>query len=231
MTAIGYIRVSTEDQAREGISLDLQVSKIRDYCRLNELGLAGIYGDPGVSGKSADVRPGLQAILYLVRQRRIAHVVVYKLDRLARNTIECLEMAEEMAGLDVALHSITEKLDTKSAIGRFFFTLMASLAEMERHLIGERTLAALARKRENGGRVGRYARLGYRLDGDQVEPDPIERRAICRALDLRGDGLTYREISTVLFEEGCRSRNGNRYSPSVIGKMLRGGANGISPSE
>ncbi|MEW6351712.1 MAG: recombinase family protein, partial [Thermodesulfobacteriota bacterium] len=107
--AVGYIRVSTQEQAQEGVSLEMQIAKIKAYSDLNDLFLAGIYGDPGISGKSIKARPGIQAVLSLVKAKRIGAVVVYKLDRLGRNTIETLDIAKRMDKAGVALHSITER--------------------------------------------------------------------------------------------------------------------------
>jgi DNA invertase Pin-like site-specific DNA recombinase len=131
--AVGYVRVSTEEQSRK-VSPEMQAAKIRTYAELNDLELVDIIEDAGISGKSIKARPGIQEVLNMVKARKVDAVIVYKLDRLARNTIECLNMAEGMDKAGCALHSISEKLDTQSALGRFFFTLTASLAEMERTL-------------------------------------------------------------------------------------------------
>ena len=105
--AVGYIRVSTEEQSREGISLEMQAAKIRAYAELNDLELVDTVEDAGISGKSIKARPGIQAVLKMVEARKIDAVIVYKLDRLARNTIECLNMAEGMDKAGCALHSIS----------------------------------------------------------------------------------------------------------------------------
>ena len=127
--SIGYIRVSTQEQAREGISLEMQAHKITQYARLHEMHLIEIIRDEGISAKSIEARPGVLRALDMVSSRQVESVIVFKLDRLARNTRQALEIAELMRKKEVALHSITEKLDTDSAIGEFFFTLMASLCK------------------------------------------------------------------------------------------------------
>lgn len=221
--AVGYIRVSTAGQAADGVSMDMQIAKIKAYCALEDMELVGIYGDPGISAKSIDKRPGLQAILRMVEKKKIHNVVIYKLDRLARNTVECLEMAEQLDKKGVGLHSITEKLDTKTAVGRFFFTLLASLAEMERRLIGERTKEALGRKKELGERVSRRIPYGYllRSDGKTLAENPDEMRVVERASALWNDGLSLREVSRILAEEGMMSRTGKEFAPSAISKMVQ----------
>ncbi|MFC1834284.1 recombinase family protein [Thermodesulfobacteriota bacterium] len=185
MRAVGYIRVSTEEQSKEGISMDMQATKIRAYAELNDMELVDIVEDAGISGKSIKARPGVQEILSVVKAKQIQAVVVYKLDRLARNTIETLEMAERMAKKGVALHSITEKLDTQSAMGKFFFTLMASMAEMERNVIAERTAAAMAQKRSKGEFCGGQAPYGFRNENGQLVEVPDEQEVITRIHNLK----------------------------------------------
>jgi len=90
MSAIGYARVSTEDQAKEGVSLDNQKSKIKAYCQLKDLELREIVEDAGLSAKNLR-RPGVQKVLRLARRKEIDAVVVYKLDRIFRSTVDALE--------------------------------------------------------------------------------------------------------------------------------------------
>jgi len=223
--AIGYIRVSTEEQSREGISMDMQASKIRTYTTLNDLNLVGIIDDSGLSAKSIKGRPGVQRVLDLVKARKIDAVVVYKLDRLARNTVECLEMAKIMDKSGVALHSITEKLDTQSALGRFFFTLVASLAEMERGIISERTAAALAQKRARCEKTGGSCPYGYTVDGEgRLLPNLEEQKAIHRIRELRRKGFAYQRIVEQLTSEGIYTRKGTPFRETQIIRIIKAAA-------
>ena len=151
-----------QKQAKHGVSLDMQRSKITAYADLEDMDLVDIIADEGISGCNIKGRPGIQRALAMVKSREIKAVIVYKLDRL-RNTIEALQVAKLMDRNGVALHSITEKLDTKSAMGRFFFTLMASIAEMERGIISERIQAAMDRKREKNEPCSDNPPFGYRI--------------------------------------------------------------------
>jgi site-specific DNA recombinase len=220
--AAGYIRVSTEEQSREGISLDMQRAKIQAYASLNDLELTEIVEDAGLSGKSIKGRPGMQRVLDMVTSKAVGAVIVYKLDRLARNTIEALEMAQTMDKAGVALHSISEKLDTQSALGRFFFTLTASLAEMERNLISERTAAALAQKRAQGQKTGGAVPYGYRADDQgRLIPHAGEQKAIRRIQELRADGYSYANIAAALEREGIKTRRGTAFQPTQIVRILK----------
>jgi site-specific DNA recombinase len=220
--AIGYVRVSTEEQSREGISLEMQAAKIRQYAELNDMELVDIVEDAGISGKSIKARPGIQTSLSMVKARQVDAVIVYKLDRLARNTIECLEMAKVMDRAEVALHSISEKLDTQSAMGRFFFTLTASLAEMERGIISERTAAALAQKKVNGEKTGGLCPYGYKADdAGRLVPNADEQRVIERIRELRGRGLAYQRVADTLTADGYLTRKGTPFRETQIIRILR----------
>lgn len=220
---VGYIRVSTRNQAEDGVSLALQVEKIKAYCYLNDIELVAIYGDPGLSGKTAIKRPGLQAVLDMAKRKRISHMVVYKLDRFSRSTMDCLDMCSQFNKSDVALHSICEKLDTKSALGRFFFTLLGALAELERALISERTTDALRKKMRDGEKVSCQAPFGFRHEGDYAVPDEKEQEALemIRELKHGSDQISLRKVAKALSEKGYKGRNGGRISVSTIHKIWK----------
>src|SRR5690348_12261484 len=108
--AIGYVRVSTEEQAAEGVSLEAQRAKVVAYCGLHGLSLDQTYADEGLSGKRADNRPGLQsAIIHTCKSKGV--LVVYSLSRLARSTRDAIDIAERLAKAGADLVSITEKID------------------------------------------------------------------------------------------------------------------------
>lgn len=222
MKACGYIRVSTEEQSQNGVSMDMQTAKIRQYCELNDMTLTEIIEDAGISGKSIKARPGIQRVLGIVKAHQVDAVVVYKLDRLARNTIETIEMANLMDKAGCALHSISEKLDTHSALGRFFFTLTASLAEMERGIISERTAAGMAQKQAKGESTGQVA-FGYRLasDGIHIEPEPSEQAVIGRIVELKGQGHSFRKIAQKLNDEGYRTKESGQWNHVQVARVYR----------
>ena len=125
--AIGYIRVSTEEQAREGVSLENQKQKIVAYCDIYGLNLVEIIEDAGQSAKSIN-RDGMQRLMEIIGKRtaEINCIVTYKLDRLFRNAEEALRYSSHWDKKGIALCSVVEQLDTKSAMGKFFFTINAS---------------------------------------------------------------------------------------------------------
>jgi DNA invertase Pin-like site-specific DNA recombinase len=194
--AVGYIRVSTEDQAREGISLDAQKAKIEAYAAISSLELLEIIRDEGASGKSLD-REGIARLLELVDAGEVVAVIVYKLDRLSRKTLDTLSLIESFESKGIAFHSITEKVDTKSATGRFFLTIISALAQMERDLIAERTKDALSQKKKKGEWTGRVP-FGFRLENNRLVEDPEQIKVIQKAKRLRRSGRSLREISRAL---------------------------------
>jgi site-specific DNA recombinase len=193
LEAIGYARVSTEEQVREGVSLEVQSDHIRRYGDLYGLNLAEILIDEGRSGKDMD-RPAMRELTARVKRDEVGAVVFYKLDRVGRNTVDILTFAETLKAAGVALHSVTERIDTTSAHGGFFFTLLAALAEMERRQIAERTTAALTHKKERGEWVGRPP-LGYQVIEGELVPDPEKQDVTAKAKRLRRQGKSIREIA------------------------------------
>ncbi|MBL8251978.1 MAG: recombinase family protein, partial [Candidatus Competibacter sp.] len=151
-TAIGYIRVSTEGQAQDGVSLDAQRAKIAAWCDLNDYDLTAVHVDAGISGKSADNRPGLQAAL--AECKKGSALVVYSLSRLARSTRDTIEISERLNKVGGDLVSLSEKIDTTTAAGKMVFRMMAVLAEFERDQISERTASAMQFKKAKGERFG-----------------------------------------------------------------------------
>jgi DNA invertase Pin-like site-specific DNA recombinase len=141
---IGYARVSTDDQ-----SLDLQ------YDALTKAGCERIFDDKASGAR--DDRPGLADALSHCRPGDV--LCVYKLDRLGRTTRGLLELVEDLRKRDIGFRSLSDSIDTTTTMGRFFFTVMAGLAEMERDLIRERTRAGLAASRARGRKGGRKPKL------------------------------------------------------------------------
>jgi site-specific DNA recombinase len=223
LKTLGYVRVSTEEQSREGVSLDMQTAKIQAYCELHGLDLVGIETDAGLSGRSIAGRPGVQAVLERVRKKRnsLKCLVVYKLDRLARNTKEALEIAQLLQKRGVALHSVCEKLDTTNACGELFFALLAAMAQWEQATISERTAAALARKKEKSERVSRFAPYGYRFEGGSVVPEPTEQETIRTIQLLSAQGQTTRSIGPFLAERNVLNRNGKPFGRTEVCRLLQ----------
>lgn len=220
-TAIGYVRVSTEGQAREGVSLDAQGERIEAYAKAKGLDLVEMLVDEGQSGKTLD-RPGLQTLLGRCRAGMVGHIIVWRLDRLTRRTRHLLSLVEEvfLAG-GIELHSVSESLDTSTPHGRFVLTLFGGLAQMERELIGERTRAALAHKRANRQPTS-HPPLGFRSNGrrNHMVPVPEELAVVRLILDLWRAGRSYRAIAATLNHDGPPTKQGARWHASTVKKVV-----------
>jgi DNA invertase Pin-like site-specific DNA recombinase len=171
MKTIGYVRVSTDKQADQGVSLDAQADKIRAMAVVQGAEVVEIIVDSGESAKSLK-RPGMAKLLALVDAGKVQAVIIAKLDRLTRSVKDLCELLERFERRGVALVSVAESLDTGSAVGRLVLNIMAAVSQWEREAIGERTRDALKHKSANGERVGNAA-YGYRLaaDGQHLEAD------------------------------------------------------------
>jgi site-specific DNA recombinase len=198
MKAIGYIRVSTEDQAREGVSLENQGSKIVAYADLHGLELVEVIRDDGLSGKSLE-RPGFERLQGILDAGEAHAVIAYKLDRLSRKTVDILTILDTWDKRGIAFHCIQDRIDTTSAAGRFLVTILSGLAQMERDLISERTKDALAHKKRNREWCGRIP-FGYRIDGTRLVESPVEMEMIQKIKrayrkDRSGKRATMRELA------------------------------------
>jgi DNA invertase Pin-like site-specific DNA recombinase len=207
MKAIGYVRVSTQDQVEGGVSLDAQEAKIRAWADLNGAADVVIFRDEGLSGKRSDNRPGLQAALDAVGKGDA--LVCYSLSRLSRSTRDTLAIADALTKKDADLVSLSEKIDTTTAAGKMVFRLLAVLSEFERDQVSERTRFALAHKKANGEKTGGDVPFGYRARQGKLYPHREEQEAVRLILDLRADGLSLRKIGDRLTAAGIRRKGGS----------------------
>lgn len=220
-TAIGYVRVSTDQQANEGVSLEAQAAKLSAWSTLSDADLAATYVD-ALSGKRADNRPELQKALDHVCRVK-GTLVVYSLSRLARSTKDTLAIAERLQKAGANLVSLSESIDTTSAAGKMVFRLLAVLAEFERDQVAERTTAALRYKINNGERVGKV-RFGYDLaaNGVTLTANEAEQNVLAIINELREAGESMRAIAAELTRRGILTKEGNTsWSHSSVQRILK----------
>jgi DNA invertase Pin-like site-specific DNA recombinase len=222
---IGYTRVSTEEQAAGGLSLEAQATKIRAYCGLYELDLLRIESDPGFSGKDLE-RPGARAVLADLRKRKDGAdgLVVAKLDRLTRSLRDWQHLIEEFfeERRGKRLFSVEESIDTRRASGRLVLNVIMTVAQWEREVIGERTKDALAAKIARGERCGKV-RFGHDLaaDGRALIENAREQAAIRLMHEWRAQGKTYRQLCDLLEEMGIETKEGGKiWLPMTIKRIL-----------
>jgi DNA invertase Pin-like site-specific DNA recombinase len=219
----GYIRVSTADQAREGVSLDAQRERLTAYCAMRGLALVDIIADEGVSGTIplAD-RAGGAKLLEMTKRQTVTEVAALKLDRLFRNTHDALGKMAQWDKASVGLHLIDmggAAVDTRSAMGRMMLTMMAGFAQFERDLISERTVASLQFKKRHKVIYGPVP-LGFAREGDNLVRDQREALLVARILSMRGQGLPLRKIADALNAEGVGGKLGGRFHASTVRAVL-----------
>jgi DNA invertase Pin-like site-specific DNA recombinase len=225
LRVVGYTRVSTEEQATGGFSLDAQATKIRQYCELYELDLMRIEPDPGFSGKTLD-RPGVAAVLAELRKRKggADGLVVPKLDRLTRSLRDWQHLIEEFfeEKRGRRLFSVEESIDTRRASGRLVLNVIMTVAQWEREVIGERTKDAMAAKMARKECCG-AVRFGFDLapDGKTLVENGPEQRAIGLMRDWRGERRTYREMCALLEDLGIETKEGSKiWLPMTVRRIL-----------
>ncbi len=227
-TAVGYVRVSTEEQAREGYSLAAQERAIREYCGARGWALAEVYVDRGASAKSIAGRPELQRLLADANGRTFNALVVWKLDRLSRRLLDLLSIFDELEGHGVEPACIQEPLES-TPLGRFQRGVLGAVAQLERETIVERTKFGLAEKARQGGLLGSLP-VGYvKVDGAVLE-DPEAAPRVRQLFELYATGA-YSLMGLVEWADqvGFRTPAGRPWhkvnlrtvlrNPSYIGKV------------
>ena len=221
MKVAGYIRVSTEEQAREGYGLAAQEQSIRAYCQAQGWELVEVYADAGRSGKSMKGREELARLLGDAQDERFQRVIFWKLDRLGRNLRDLLDICDQLERLNVGIVSVQEAIDTGTATGRMIRSVLGALAEFERETIVDRIKAGLAEKARQGELVGPLP-LGYQRDeSGAVTVDQAIAPLVCEAFQRYATGeYSLREMAQWAARVGLRSLEGNPLDRLSIRKIL-----------
>jgi site-specific DNA recombinase len=215
--AVGYTRVSTREQAEEGVSLAAQRRRIEAYCDAKGWELREIIEDAGHSGGKLD-RPGLQSIIEACRRRAIGVVVVLRLDRLTRSVKDLGFLVEDVFGrCGVEFATIEDNFDTTTANGRLVMNVLASVVQWEREAISERTRLALAEKRRQGKFVGELP-FGFDLapDGESLLPNADEQRVLRRIRAARTRGQSFQAIADRLNRQGVPTKQGAAWYSTTV---------------
>jgi site-specific DNA recombinase len=215
---IGYARVSTEEQARGGVSLGDQQEKLRAYAALTDADLLRVEVDAGLSGKNLE-RPALRRALEAVLDGEADALIVYAIDRLSRSTLDFLTVVSDLARAGRGFVSVREQMDTSTPHGRFTMTILAAMAEMEREMISARCRDATARCRATGRVFGRTP-FGFRREGDRLLPDPAEAAVLEEMRAARADGISSHKIADMLNARGVPPKAGAAWYGSSVRSVL-----------
>jgi site-specific DNA recombinase len=222
---VGYVRVSSDEQARNGVSLAAQRERLQAYAVAMELELVAVYEDAGASAGTLN-RPGLQSALAALRARRATGLVVVKLDRLTRSVTDLGALLREYFLKCHDLLSVSDSIDTRSATGRLMLNLLTSVTAWEREQGGERTRAALlqlkAQRRCYGQIPVELRDSGKRdVDGRRILVSSVAGTAtLARARDLRAAGASLRDVAAALASEGRRTAKGGRWAAETVRLLL-----------
>lgn len=216
-----YSRVSTDEQAAEGVSLDAQESRCQMWAELHGAIVVESIADAGVSGKTMK-RDGIDRLWSLVNAGSVDTVVVTELSRLTRSARDFANVVADLTEAGVSVVSIDNGLDTSDMCGRLVAGILSYVNAFEREQIGQRTRAALAQVKAEGRHIGRPP-VGFTSEGGKlVVSDPARVELAQRAATLHADGSSYRTIAETFNAEGIATGSGSgSWHAPAIGRLMR----------
>ena len=202
-----YIRVSTEDQAREGFSLGEQEEKLKQLCDYKGYEVYKVYCDAGISAKDMEHRPKFQEMLKDMKDGKINYIVAYKLDRVTRSVRDLEELISQLEKYNTYLVCDRDDVNTSTANGRFFVRMLTVLSQLEIEIVSERTKFGLNGAIKSGHLPGQVA-LGFKKDGNKKTIiDPATAPIVKRVFDLYLQGKTFLQISNIFNDEKVLNKN------------------------
>lgn len=224
-----YARVSTEEQAEHGYSIDAQLDTLRQYCKLYSKEVAGEYVDRGVSGKEMTKRHELQKLLRDAERGLFEEVIVWKFNRMSRKTKDLLEIVERLDKNNVYFRSFSESFDTATPMGKFALQMMGAVGELERNTIVENVKMGMKQRARMGYHNG-GACLGYKTTelpgGDRKNKKttlaivPEEAVIVRKIFESYAVGKGFRAIANQLNREGYKTKKGNTFSHDSIREII-----------
>jgi DNA invertase Pin-like site-specific DNA recombinase len=187
-----YSRVSTEEQAKEGLSVDAQIDKCESFCKARGWEVFKVYKDAGFSAGSLD-RPALELLLQDAEQKKFDIILVYKIDRFSRKLKDLIMILEDLKEKDINFTSVTEQIDTTSAMGEAFFQIIGVFAQLERGMVKERVKLAFDRKIDLGEALYR-APFGYVYQNRKLMPDTNASK-VQEIFEMWTSGIDYKAIA------------------------------------
>ncbi len=165
-----YIRVSTQEQAQQGFSLNAQQDALENYAKALGYEISKIYRDEGKSAKNIQQRPEMVQMLQDAESKKFSAIFIYKLDRFSRSIKDLILTIDKLKEWGIDFVSLQDKIETTSASGKLMFHIISAFAEFERNIIGDRTRFGMARKAKEGGFITK-APKGYKIVDKQLIPD------------------------------------------------------------
>ena len=195
-----YIRVSTEDQAREGFSLPEQEKRLRAMCEYKGYEVYDVYEERGISAKTGNYRPEFERLLQDVRDKKVNTIVVLKLDRLTRSVADWEKILSFLEENEAYLDCANDEINTTNANGKMISRILTSVSQQEIERTSERTKIGLAGAIKVG-HIPHQAPLGYKHENKKLVVDYATKDVVIRIFNMYHDGLSYKKISNILNEE------------------------------
>lgn len=195
-----YIRVSTEDQAREGFSLPEQEKRLRAMCEYKGYEIYKLYKDAGISAKTGNYRPAFEELLQDIREKKCNTIVVLKLDRLTRSVFDLEGIMRFLEENNAYLDCANEEINTTNSNGKLVARMLTSVSQNEIERTSERTKFGLVGAIKEGHIPGKNP-LGYKRDGKKLVIDPLTKDIVKRIYDLYFEGKSYSNIATIFNQE------------------------------
>lgn len=216
-----YIRVSTEEQAREGYSLPAQERALRDYASNNGYEVFKVYADEGVSGRTIKKRKQMQQMLTDAKEKKYDLVLIYKLDRLSRSVRDAYSIIENLIEYDIGLISLTEShIKTETAQDRAVFGVSMVFSQLEVEQTSERVAFGM-KEAFNSGKIVTQPPFGYRVKDHVIEIIEDEAELVREIFSLYLNGHGYSSIASILNKRGIHSSRRGFWSIRTIGAIIK----------
>mgnify|MGYP005878500703 FL=1 len=213
-----YIRVSTEDQAREGFSLGEQEEKLLQLCKFKELEVYKVYKDAGISAKDMEHRPQFQEMLKDMKEGKLNYIVAYKLDRITRSVRDLEELISVLEQYNCFLLCDRDDVNTSTANGRFFVRMLTVLSQLEIEIVSERTKFGLNGAIKSGHIPGQRP-FGYKsADDKRMVIDNATRPYVEKIFDMYLEGKSFQQIANYFKENNIYPKK--KWKDTTIQKII-----------
>ena len=209
-----YMRVSTEDQAREGFSLPEQKERLESFCKFKGYEIIDYYEDAGISAKTGNHRPEFERLKDDIKTKKINTIVALKLDRITRSIYDWENLMTFLDENDAYLDCVNDEINTTSANGKMISRLLMSVSQNEIERTSERTKIGLAGAIKSG-HIPHVAPLGYKHEDKRLVIDYSTKDVVVRIFDLYYNGYSYQKISNLFNEEKVLGKDNWRDSTIV----------------
>ena len=209
-----YMRVSTEDQAREGFSLPEQKERLEAYCKFKSFVIKDYYTDAGISAKTGNYRPEFERLKEDIKSKKINTIIALKQDRITRSIFDWEELMRFLEENDAYLDCVNDDINTTNANGKMVSRILMSVSQQEIERTSERTKVGLAGAIKQG-HIPHQAPLGYKHENKKLVIDHLTKDVVIRIFDLYHKGMSYQKISTLFNKEQVLGKTNWRDSSIV----------------